>query len=238
MLQNRSESKNSLSNPESFETLQLLGNDAVYNHLAFLLPLPRTKLRPQKCAESDLGKGWKPKTVRRIIRPESDLFDSDSASDDEKEKENTGKSKSTVRPDKPKDACASVMMKSLSALSAMYDTFSFCDAHLSTPTAVTEGVCLRPTRETWCPARQSSGTDDTRCVEDGVNWTKPGCLDQIVPSVQYLNVRTANEKLRDCLEAVVKLPSPSSAQDRLSIPVPTCRLEGVQAKDETSAQAR
>ena len=225
----------------------MAGNDAVYNHLCYLLHLPKVVhlTKPVVVDPSGLGYGWKPKTLRRIKRPESDLFDSDCSSDEESgEKSNLGPDSEhalvKVKPRKDKDPGASIMIQSLSALSSLYDTISVSDAYLSAPSDFKEGRCPRHTQERWCSGRLTSGMSDEKKYYDEINWWKRNYCDEILSEVNCRSLEATNTRLRNCTSEMVKLPSESAnnVKDRLTIPVPKDTLDQVMVQDETNFQFR
>ena len=229
--------------------MKVLGKDAVYNHLLYLLHLPRATEKSNStsfnAAPSELNFGWKPKTLRRIKRPESDLFDSDCSSDEEKSKSNKidesdSKHLSQNTGDKRKgemDPGAELMIGSLTALSEMCDAFSYSDAYLCNKSEIKEGKCSRHTQEKWCPGRLTSGMSDEKSHHGE---KRNHYDDDISLELNCSILNRTNTKLRNYLGDLSQQPAESleDIKQRLSIPVPKEDLDCVTARDESSLLTR
>ena len=232
--------------------LKVLGKDAVYNHLLYLLHLPRVTEEPKSASfnagHTRLDFGWKPKTLRRIKMPENDLFDSDCSSDEEKSKSDAaGESDSKHllknggnKLKREMDPGAKLMIKSLTALSEMCDAFSYSDAYLSNQSEIKEGNCSKHTQEKWCPGRLTSGMSDEKSRYDEKSLLRNHYDNDISLELNCSILHRTNTKLRKCLGDLSQQPAESmdDVKHRLSIPVPKDDLDRVMAGDESSLLTR
>ncbi len=181
------------------------------------------------------------------MNPTSDLFDSDGSEDEDSAKDAKPEETASAsvegpgqQPKREKDPSAKVMIKSLTALSEMYDTFSFSDAYLSEPCGFRERLCSRHAEENWKSGRQTSGISDTVCYDDEKNYQKRCFPEEALTIVNIQNVSRANAQLRECLDSAAKLtPSTLAESATSSLTIPGMNsLDYVRSDDETDPQFR
>ena len=191
--------------------------------------------------------GGKKETLRRIVRPESDLFDSDNSSDEDKSKSKVEDSDvkhlpndESVKPKKENDPGSELTIQSLTALSEMFDTFSYSDAYLSSPSEIKEGKCCRHTQEKWGPGRIISGMSDERTYCDERSLLRSRYSENISTELNCSILNITNTKLKHCVQELSHQPAKGveDIKHRLSIPVPHEKLNQIVTTDISSQLTR
>lgn len=220
----------------------------------YLLHLPCKQQSSHISSGSNLWLNvFKSKTLKRIIRPASDLFDSEASSDEDMDtngdvvnenqsndssqnKANSSIDDGELKKKKQQlenDPAGPAIVDTLTALSNMYDNFSFTDSYLSLESELCEGS-TKDKLLTWQSGRLMSGLSDDKHLHDGKEWCYDLCND-IRTQIHVRSLCQVNAELDAVTGRIPQsLMNQSDIKDRFTLPVPRERLKCVSMQDCTA----